>query len=88
MVTIMEEIDRDGIEPLHVQLAGILRRQIASGELAPGARLPSAMKLEEKYGLARGTIQKALAALRDEGLIVGVQGRGVFVKPTTDESDS
>jgi DNA-binding GntR family transcriptional regulator len=64
----------------YLQLAAILRAQIESGKLAPGARLPSIIDLAERYGTARVTSHKALRVLVDEGLAVVSPGRGMFVR--------
>jgi GntR family transcriptional regulator len=74
-------IDREWHEPVYAQLAGILRGQISSGELAPGRPVPSIRTLCEQYGIARMTAAKALRVLADEGLITVVKGRGWFVSP-------
>lgn len=66
-------------QPQYQRIAAELRSQIESGELAPGALLPSEAALVERYGVARGTARQALAALHD--VTVSVQGRGRFVKP-------
>lgn len=73
-------IDPDSEVAPYLQLAAILRTQIESGELAPGARLPSIIRLSETYGVARVTAHKALRVLVDEGLAVVSPGRGMFVK--------
>ena len=75
-------IDRDWVEPVYSQLAGILRGQIRSGELAPGRPVPSLRTLVETYGVNRGTAAKAIKLLSDEGLVVVVKGRGWFVTPS------
>jgi len=74
-------IDRELDEPVYVQLAGIIRSQIASGELQPRRPIPSTRSLVEQYGVARETAAKAIGILADEGLIHMVRGRGWFVKP-------
>jgi hypothetical protein len=48
-------------------------------KLPPGRRVPSESDLEQIYGMARGTARKAIAVLRDEGLIETVRGKGSFV---------
>jgi GntR family transcriptional regulator len=75
------EIDHQGEEPIYLQLAGILRRQVASGELQPGRPIPSEQTLMQRYGVARGTARKAVGLLRDEGLVRFRFGRGTFVVP-------
>jgi GntR family transcriptional regulator len=73
-------VDHDAATPLRIQLAGILRAQIQSGELRPGRIMPSETTLMQEHGLARGTVRKAIDALADEGLVNRVQGRGTFVR--------
>ena len=67
--------------PLYAQLANVLRAMIESGELQPRAPLPSESYLQEEHGVARGTVRKAVAILRDEGLVITIGGRGTFVNP-------
>jgi len=73
-------IDHEGETPLWRQLADILRAQIESGELPPGRMVPSETTLVQRYGLARGTVRKALDWLEDQGLVNRVTGRGTFVR--------
>ena len=72
-------IDHEGDVPVYVQLADILRARIESGELAPRRPVPSKRSLMQEYGVAGGTIDKAIAILRDEGLVRTVIGRGIYV---------
>lgn len=62
-----------------MQLAAILRARIGSGELPPGRALPSRERLAAEFGVARGTVERALAVLREEGLVATTFGRGVYV---------
>jgi DNA-binding GntR family transcriptional regulator len=72
-------IDRARPMPPYMQLAAILREKAASGELAPGTRLPSVLGLAAEYQVAQVTVQKALALLKDEGLVVAYAGYGTFI---------
>jgi GntR family transcriptional regulator len=65
--------------PVYVQLADLLRRQIATGELQPRRPIPSIRHLQQTYGVSDGTVKKAVQVLRDEGLVRTVPGRGVYV---------
>ena len=67
--------------PLWQQLAAVLRTMIEDGKVEPGAPLPSESYLQAEYGVSRGTIRRAVEALRDEGLVLTIAGRGTFVKP-------
>ena len=72
-------IDHDGPEPVYLQLAAILRDRIESGELPPGRALPSRERIAAEFGVARGTVERALGVLRREGLVATTFGRGVYV---------
>lgn len=52
------------------ELAALLREQITSGRLRPGARIPSEQDLRQAYGVARETARSAMRELAGEGLIV------------------
>lgn len=66
-------------EPVWKQLTAILRARVLSGRIEPGHVVPSEKQLEQEFGIARGTARKAVAALRAEGLVVTVAGRGTYV---------
>jgi GntR family transcriptional regulator len=68
-----------GALPKYRQLLQLLRQQILSGELAPGARLPTEEELALRYGLSRGTVRKAVEQLSAEGLVYAEQGSGTYV---------
>ncbi|MEU2287934.1 GntR family transcriptional regulator [Streptomyces sp. NPDC013178] len=77
----MIEIDRESIIPMYVQLASALRERIRRGEIPVGRRIPSHHELEQETGgaVSRRTIKSAIEALQAEGIVQGVQGKGVFV---------
>src|SRR4051812_49633242 len=73
-------IDPTSDRPVFKQIADRLRAAIVSGELTPGARLPSEQELMDAHGVARGTIRQAVNLLRGEGLVRTEHGRGTFVR--------
>jgi GntR family transcriptional regulator len=75
-------IDHGAEEPPFLQLAGILRAQIESGELPRGRALPSLTTLMQTYGLSRNTVRRAIGVLADEGLVRTRPGWGTFVTRT------
>jgi GntR family transcriptional regulator len=77
-------IDQFSTVPYYRQLADIIRTRIESGELARFDPLPSESTLEEDFGVGRDTVRKALAVLREEGVIFTIQARGSFVGPPPD----
>ncbi|MDH6706076.1 GntR family transcriptional regulator [Kitasatospora sp. MAA19] len=64
----------------YLQIAADLAAQIKSGALAPGATVPSEAELMQRYGVASGTVRKAIAELRTTQLIETHHGRGSFVR--------
>jgi GntR family transcriptional regulator len=60
------------------QIHADLVRQIESGELAPGSRVPSIVTLAQTYEVALTTVRKALDALKAGGLVV-TSPMGTFV---------
>jgi GntR family transcriptional regulator len=63
----------------YMRVADDIAARIASGELAHGARLRSERDLAEHYGVAYGTVRRAMEVLRERGLITTIHGRGTFV---------
>ncbi|MEU6902288.1 GntR family transcriptional regulator [Streptomyces virginiae] len=57
--------------------------RIRTGELPAGARLPSEAELSESYGVARGTVRRAVHELEAAGHIQARHGVGRFVSPTS-----
>jgi GntR family transcriptional regulator len=73
--------ERDGLlPPRYRQVADDLRARIAGGEYPPGTRLPTKPKLMEHYGVALGTLDKAIEVLRQAGLVETQQGSGMYAR--------
>ncbi len=72
-------INHGSATPLSVQVAADIEAEIDAGTLAPDTRLPSELELSQQYGVARITVRRAMAELRERGKIVTVQGRGTYV---------
>lgn len=49
------------------------------GEYEPGAKLASYSQLADLYSVSFSTAARAVALLRDRGIVIGAPGRGVFV---------
>ncbi|KHL04388.1 GntR family transcriptional regulator [Sinomonas humi] len=65
-------------------IARQLRRAIGQGELAPGEQLNEA-ELSRHLGVSRGPLREAMQRLTQEGLLVSIRNRGVFVIEVTDD---
>src|SRR5438046_1919076 len=66
--------------PLYQQLAELLSREIASGSLEPGARLPSELELARRHDIGRPTVRQATELLVQRGLAERRRGSGTFVR--------
>lgn len=65
--------------PIYLQIVNEIKKQIISGKLTPGARIPSVRELALTYKVNPNTMQKALIELEEEGLIKTERTNGKFV---------
>ncbi|MFI6294183.1 GntR family transcriptional regulator [Nonomuraea sp. NPDC050790] len=70
--------------PLYRQIAHDLRERITSGQLQPRRPVPPESTIQQQYDVARETVRRAMALLREEGWIYTVPARGSFVSPEDD----
>lgn len=70
----------DQKQPIYQQLADILAAQLLEGGPAEGEAMPSVRALAGHYLLNPLTVNRALQALGDEGLLESRRGLGLFVK--------
>ena len=61
------------------RVAALVEQQIASGVLPPGAMLMNERAMAAEYGVAIGTVRRAVRDLRDRGLVVTLPAKGTFV---------
>jgi DNA-binding transcriptional regulator YhcF (GntR family) len=72
-------IDPASPVPLGDQVAAAVRRNIATGAVGPGDRLPAARDLAASLDVNVHTVLRGYQQLRDEGLIELRRGRGAVV---------
>jgi DNA-binding GntR family transcriptional regulator len=72
---------------VYVLVADRIEEDIRSGRLPRGARLPNERDLAAEHGVAPGTARRAVAELRDRGLVTTLPSKGTFVlgAPPADE---
>ena len=75
------------IEPLAQEstpsiIADKLRKAIGHGEFKPGAQIVEA-DLARKLGVSRGPLREGMQRLTQEGLLVSIRNRGLFVTDMT-----
>jgi DNA-binding transcriptional regulator YhcF (GntR family) len=63
----------------YLRIVRELRRRIEAGELRPGERVPSTRRIAQEWGVAMVTAARALARLREDGLVRAVPRVGTVV---------
>jgi GntR family transcriptional regulator len=66
--------------PLQIRVADELRRRIEVGILRPGRQLPTLDELAAEFLCSLAVTRKAVDLLKQQGLVVTVQGKGTFVR--------
>lgn len=75
----MSDFEKKDTSLLYVQVADYVREKIYSKEWGIDERIPSEHELMAMLHLSRGTVQKGIRSLVEEGLLVQQRGRGTFV---------
>jgi GntR family transcriptional regulator len=73
--------------PLYRRVKEQLVREIGQGRYPVTDPLPSEQKLAQRFGVAQGTVRRALDELARENLVIRHQGRGTFVHAHGPERD-
>jgi GntR family transcriptional regulator len=63
----------------YMRVADDIERRITEGEYPPGSMLPGERAMAEEQGVAIGTVRRAVAVLRERGLVVTLPAKGTFV---------
>ena len=71
--------DADAADRSHVGLARQIYDLIASGDVGPGARLPSERTLAERFAVSRTQVREAIIALEVRGVVEVRVGSGIYV---------
>jgi GntR family transcriptional regulator len=80
MDLVFRQIDPRSPIPLYVQIADRLRVAIATGEMSPGAALPSVRNLASAIRVNPATVVQAYRELEHAGVVESRQGAGTFVR--------
>ncbi|MCW3490685.1 GntR family transcriptional regulator [Dethiobacter alkaliphilus] len=75
--------DFDSDRPIYLQLIEKIELMIFSGKYPPGAKLPSVRDIAKEAAVNPNTMQRALAKLEEDGLIITHRTSGRFI--TEDE---
>jgi len=67
---------------IQMRIADDIRTRIESGVYKPGQRLPTYDELCQTYLCSSGVARRAVELLKQQGLVISGQGKGVFVRET------
>lgn len=73
------QIDTDSAEPIYVQLANYMKKEISSEHWPVGSKIPSEEYFVNGLGISRGTVRKASLMLVEDNVLEKIQGKGTFV---------
>src|SRR5579863_10669785 len=76
----------EGQGRLSDKIVAALEADIASGKLAPDARLPTQRRMAEMLGVGVGTVTRAYLEAEARGLVSAAVGRGTYVAGQADRS--
>ncbi|MDI6741429.1 MAG: FadR/GntR family transcriptional regulator [Smithella sp.] len=65
---------------LHEEIVSIIQKQIMSGAIVPGGKLPTEREMAETFDVNRATVREALRKLENLDLIEIRHGDGLYVK--------
>ena len=65
--------------PIFKEVKRKMLAALAAGEWKPGEAIPAEPRLAERFGIAIGTLRKAIDELVAENVLLRQQGRGTFV---------
>lgn len=67
-------------QPKYLQVADVLRGEIADGVFRDGQALMTEEELRLRFGVSRQTVRQAIALLEDDGLVDRRRGSGTYVR--------
>jgi DNA-binding transcriptional MocR family regulator len=67
-------------KPRYLEIAEAIQRDVTSGQLAAGTRLPPQRRLAERLGVDFTTVSRGYAEAQARGLVESFVGRGTFVR--------
>lgn len=69
----------DDYRPIYIQIGEFIKRDIVSGRLSGGDKLPSIRDMSDKFKVNPNTIQRTYSELEREGITYTQRGKGTFV---------
>ncbi|RAI36754.1 GntR family transcriptional regulator [Rhodoplanes roseus] len=80
MHAVSDSVGSDQRLPIYQRLKDALAERIQDGAWKPGEAIPAESELASEFGVALGTMRKAIEGLVQQGLLERRQGRGTYVR--------
>ncbi|EKN69794.1 GntR family transcriptional regulator [Neobacillus bataviensis LMG 21833] len=80
MLEITLDFDYGNEEPIYIQLYTFFKKEIQTGKIEPGEKLPSKRKLSHHLGISQTTVETAYEQLLAEGYVESVERKGIYVR--------
>ncbi|MGG2066526.1 GntR family transcriptional regulator [Bacillus sp. S14(2024)] len=65
--------------PIYIQVMEYIKKEIVTGHLSPGSKIPSVRELASELQVNPNTIQRTFQELEREGIVVTRRGMGRYV---------
>jgi DNA-binding GntR family transcriptional regulator len=72
-------VEIDKTRAMWPQIAAVIIERIRSGEYPPGSKVPSIVAIAAEFDVVNSTAQRAMEAVRAEGLTRSEKGMGTYV---------
>ena len=66
-------------EPIYLQIVELVKKNIATGDLVPGDKLPSVREMSKDLGVNPNTLQRSYGELERLGITYTRRGMGSFI---------
>ena len=76
-----------GSLPAYIKISEVIARRINAGQILVGERLPSERIMAVEFGVAVGTLRKALYHLQVRGLIKRKHGSGNYINKSSETTN-
>lgn len=80
-------MDFDNSTPIYLQIINIIKKDIITGKLSLGEKLPSTRELALKYGINPNTSGRIYKEMEREGITTTKRGLGTFVTESQSKID-
>jgi GntR family transcriptional regulator len=80
MTMLTQKQDMDTRLPIYQRLKDLFTQKVQSGQWGGADAIPSEYELSVQYGVAPGTVRKAIESLVSDGYLTRQQGKGTFVR--------